>query len=254
MECYGIYAKGKEKMNMKKKRIAALVCAVLAVSVLSGCNSEGSGENGTSSDTTASSEQGGVTAISGVGDGLVEDIDTGTRPIAEGDDYAINKINNKSPEDSIPGGYKLQSYSEEQQGKLFANGKSKVEIRAYNYKEDLQDMAVWADQACAIIKIANITMACDTNFDTPENTTVLGFDAIKYNYEIIQYEFIEDENNPEGEKIKSPIGTYKGIAYYFYSDQDAYVIMFDTAEDNWDEQSAAFEEFLNDLEITKTEY
>lgn len=239
---------------MKKQRIAALLCAVLAVSVMSGCNSGNDGENGTSSETTASSEQVSITAITGIGDGLVEDIETGTRPIAEGDDYAINKINNKSSEDTLPGGYVLQGYNEEQQGKLFANGKSKVVIRAYNYKEDLQDLATWADKACAIIKIANITDACDTNFDTPENTTVLGFDAVKYNYEIIQYEFIEDENNPEGEKIKNPIGTYKGIAYYFYSDQDAYAIMFDTAEDNWEEQSAAFEEFMNDLEITKTEY
>lgn len=239
-------------MNMKKQRTAALMCAVLAASLLSGCNS-GDGDE-TAAETTAASEQSSVTAISGIGDGLVEDIETGTRPIAEGDEYAIDKINNKSPEDSLPGEYVLASYSQEQQGKLFANGKAKITIRAYNYKEDLQDLAIWADQACAILKIANITDALDTYFDTPENVKVLGFDAIKYNYELVQYEFLENEDDPEGEKIKSPIGTYKGIAYYFYSDQDAYAIMFDTAEADWDEQSAAFEDFINDLEITKTEY
>ena len=30
--------------------------------------------------------------------------------------------------------------------------------------------------------------------------------------------------------------------------------MFDTAEDNWDEQKTAFEEFVADLEITETKY
>ncbi len=236
---------------MKKIKIVQyFIIAAAAAAMLSGCSSEKPDETAPASESTSAEE---THAITEIGEGIVENMNVETRPIAEGDDYAINKINNRSPEDSLPGGYALQSYTEEQQGKFFANGKSKIIIRAYNYKEDLQELAIWADQACAITKIANITSACDTNYSEPQNVTVLGFDAIKYDYDIVQYEFVPDENDPEKE-VKSPIGTYKGIAYYFYSDQDAYVIMFDTAEEDWEEQSAAFDEFINDLEITKTEY
>ncbi len=240
---------------MKTIKFAAALCAVIMTATsLAGCSS-GQTDDESSAESTSSVSNVDVSIPLDEADGVLpDDINTETRPIKDGDDYAINKINNKSPEDSLPGGYKLSGYSEEQQGKLFANGKSKIVINAYNYKEDLQDLAIWADQACAIIKIANFTSACDTNYSEPQNVKLLGFDAIRYDYEIIQYEFVENKDDPNGEKLKNPIGTYKGIAYYFYSDQDAYAIMFDTSEADWEEQSKLFEEFTNDLEITKTEY
>ena len=243
---------------MKRKeirRLAAVICAFAAAAVMAGCspNSEEAGENPSQVSADTSDALGGSIAVTEIGDGLLDDEDaiTATRPIAEGDEYAIDKINPKSPEDSIPGGYKMSGYEKENQGKLFANGKSKIVIRAYNYKEDLQELAVWADQACAITKIANITAACDTNYSEPENITFLGFDTIKYDYEVIQYEFV---SGADGQEEKSERGRYKGIAYYFYSNQDAYAIMFDTSEENWEEQSAAFYDFIADLEITETNY
>ena len=244
---------------MKKQKITSLicVCCICAVAAaFSGCsNNEPESPDSSSAQTQeAASNSGSDISVSGIGDGLINednDISTGTRPIAEGDKYAIDKINPRSPEGSFPGDYVLSDYRQESQGKLFANGKSKIVIRAYNYKEDLQDLAIWADQACAIMKISNITSACDTVYSEPENITYMGFDAIKYTYEVIQYEFV---SGADGQEEKQERGRYKGIAYYFYSDQDAYAIMFDTAEENWDEQSAAFEEFIADLEITETEY
>lgn len=234
---------------MKKRKLTALIClcCVCAVSaVFSGCGGE---EN---SDPVQTEEAKNTSAaVTEIGDGLLDDSFTETRPIAEGDEYAIDKINPRSPEGSFPGGYVMSGYEKDLQGKLFNNGKSKVIIRAYNYKEDLQDLAVWADQACAVMTIANITSACDTVYSEPENITYLGFDTIKYEYEIIQYEFV---SGADGQEEKQERGRYKGIAYYFYSNQDAYAIMFDTAEENWDEQKAAFEEFAADLEITETKY
>ncbi len=240
---------------MKKLKLIFAVLAVSsALAALTGC----SGGNGNAETTAGTSQNASNAENTAETDVTVEEkipeLETGTRPLEEGDDYAINKINNASPEDALPGGYKLQSYTEEQQGKLFVNGKSKIIIRAYNYKEDLQELSVWADNACAIQKIANITSACDTIFSEPENVKALGFDAVKYNYDVIQYKFSETETDKDGEKLKEPIGTYKGIAYFFYSDQDAYSIMFDTTEADWEEQSKLFEEFINDLEITETEY
>ncbi|MDE6599631.1 MAG: hypothetical protein K2K34_06075 [Oscillospiraceae bacterium] len=243
---------------MKRKeirRLAAVICTFAAAAMMAGCspNSEDGGEISSQVSADAEDTSDGNAAVTEIGDGLLEDEDaiTATRPIAEGDEYAIDKINPKSPEGSIPGGYKMSGYEKESQGKLFANGKSKIVIRAYNYKEDLQELSVWADQACAITKIANFTAACDTIYGEPENITYMGFDTVKYEYEVIQYEFV---SGADGQEEKSERGRYKGIAYYFYSNQDAYAIMFDTAEANWEEQSAAFYDFIADLEITETTY
>ena len=241
---------------MKKNKIAALLCAFAMTAALSGCSGNNDGVDASDSGSASQSSEGAADtsdtgAITEIGDGLVEEVVSDTRPIAEGDEYAIDKINNRSPEGSLPGGYVLSGYEHEFQGKLFNNGKSKIVIRAYNYKEDLQALAIWADQACAIMKIANITSACDTIYGEPENITYMGFDTIKYEYDVIQYEFV---SGADGQEEKSERGRYKGIAYYFYSNQDAYAIMFDTAEANWEEQSAAFYEFIDDLEITETTY
>ncbi len=238
---------------MKKHRIAALIClcCICAITAaFSGCSTDSGSEDSSSSVSTEGADNASV-SITEIGDGLIDEAITETRPIAEGDEYAIDKINPRSPEGSFPGGYVMSGYEKDLQGKLFNNGKSKIIIRAYNYKEDLQDLAVWADQACAITTIANITAACDTIYSEPENITYLGFDTIKYDYEVIQYEFV---SGADGQEEKQERGRYKGIAYYFYSNQDAYAIMFDTAEDNWDEQKTAFEEFIADLEITETKY
>ncbi len=232
---------------MKKIKFTAALCAaLLSAAIFTGCGTDG--ENKTS-DTEAMSQTSETTAATAVeigGDDL-NNAELTTRPLEEGDDYAINKINPKSAEDSLQGGYTLVNYSEENQGKLYTNGKSKAVIYAYNYKEDLQELAVWADNACALTVIQNITRACDTNYGEPENAKVCGFDAVKYDYEMIQYEF--DENNE-----KKEAGRYKARVYYFYSEQDAYIIQFDTAEADWEEQSANFEAFVADLEVTKTEY
>ena len=115
-------------------------------------------------------------------------------------------------------------------------------------------MDVWADNACAILKISNITSAQDTVFEDPEDVKVCGFDGIKYDYQIIQYDFIAPEDDPDGEPVKTELYRFNARAYFFYSEQDAYIIMFDTREEDWDTESENFEKFVADLEVTKTEY
>ncbi len=216
-------------MNMKKT-IAAAMAALLTLAIMTGC-----------SDNEAQS------GSSATDNGPVSSDTVTTRPLEEGDILAIHKINTKTEGETLPGGYKLVETNEQDQGKLYANGKSKIVIRALNYNTDMQDLAVWADNACAMIRIANITSACDTIFEDPQNTTVCGYDAIMYNYDILQYEFIDNET-------KKQIDTYKGRNYYFYSDKDAYVLMFDTNDEDWEEQTKCFDEFIADLEITNVEY
>lgn len=243
-----------KKRNLKKFT-AAICAAMLLAAAMSGCSGN-NGNDDTTDNETSQTEQSGEEATTTVdlGDDFDQEAVMTSRALEEGDDYAINKINNITQGDILPGGYSLQDYSEENQGKLYNNGKSKIVIRAYNYKEDLQDMAIWADNACAMILIANITKACDTVYEDPENVKVCGFDGIRYDYDIIQNDFIADENDPDAEAVKTEIYRYKARGYYFYSEQDAYVITFDTMEEDWEEQVANFEEFVADLEVTKTEF
>ena len=74
------------------------------------------------------------------------------------------------------------------------------------YHADEKNATVF--QACAITKIANITSACDTIYSEPENITYLGFDTIKYDYEIIQYEFVSGADGPRPQDPEDPPYNY----------------------------------------------
>lgn len=231
-----------------KRVICGILAAVCAAALMAGC-SEQNDDN--ANDTTSASVQSDETTVPPEAE---EDPFT-TTTIAEGDDYAINKLTNKTEGEILPGGYQLANYDEALQGKHFANGKSKIIIRAGNYAESFPDLATWAESTSAGIVISNITYnAADTLFGDPVETTICGFDAIRYDYEMIYYEFVENPDDPDGEPVKSEYARSLGRNYYFYSEQDAYAVMFDTYKDDWDEQLPKFEEFVADLQVTKTEY
>lgn len=241
------------RKNFLKKTSAAVIAALMAASMMTGCKSGDNNDNENTEDT-------GTSSITGLTIDLNDDdhdhdhedeIIITSRPLEDGDDYAINKINNKSPEDSLPGGYTLMEVSEENQGKFYLADKSQIIINAYNYKEDLVDMPAWAENACVSMKMTSIMMyARDIDFKTPENVTVCGFDGIRYDTEITQYTNF-DEN---GNKLEEGALHMRGRNYFFYSEQDAYVILFECFEEDWDSQLPLFEEFVKDLEVTKTEY
>ena len=226
--------------NQKFKRIiSGILAALCAAALMTGCSSQ----DGETDTTTASQAD-----VTSVPTEEAEDPFEVTT-IAEGDDYAINKISNKTEGEEFPGGYKLVNYSEEGQGKHFANGGSKVIIRAGNYADSFPDLATWAESTSAGIVISNITNnAADTNFGDPVEAKICGFDAIYYDYEMIQYEFVENPDDPEGDPIKSEYARFMGRNYYFYSEQDVYAVMFDTAKADWEEQLPKFEEFIADLQ------
>ncbi|MDE6709243.1 MAG: hypothetical protein K2J76_02000 [Oscillospiraceae bacterium] len=233
--------------NQKLKRIiSGILAAVCAAALMAGCSSQ----NGDTSETTASQ----AADVTTVPPEEAEDPFAVTT-IAEGDDYAINKISNKTEGEEFPGGYKLVNYSEEGQGKHFANGGSKVIIRSANYAESFPDLATWAESTSAGIVISNITNnSADTNFGEPVETKVCGFDAICYDYEMIVYDFVENPDDPNGDPVKQEHSRYMGRNYYFYSEQDVYAVMFDTTKEDWEEQLPKFEEFVADLQVIKKEY
>ena len=166
-----------------------------------------------------------------------------TQALREGDTYAITKLSFKGEQDGIiPGGYQCVQIDEENQQAVYTNGSSRIVVLAQNYKENMQELDIFADNACALLRIRNFTSACDTLFNDPVETKVDGFRAIMYDYDILQYEFID-------ETTKQQIDTFKGRNYYFYSDSDVYAFMFDTNDETWEEQSKCFEEFVDAVEI-----
>ncbi|MBQ8786483.1 MAG: hypothetical protein IJZ61_02480 [Oscillospiraceae bacterium] len=228
---------------MKKIRFAVLSVLLAASMLMTGCSSGSDGNAEAAGDGSSSTQI--------VIDGNDMPDDSGeemtTRPLEEGDILAIHKINPKTTGDVFAGGYKLVDEDEASQGKMYMNGGSRVIIRAQNYKEDMQSLEIWADNACLMISFANVTAACDTVFGDPQKTTVCGYDAIMYDYDVLQYEFLDDGS-------KNQTDTFKGRNYYFYSDKDAYVLMFDTNDETYEEQLKCFEEFVADLEIANVEY
>lgn len=231
---------------MKKKLILSVAALLAAAVLMTGCASENNGGNEAENSSTSVSTE--VAA-----DDMPTETET-ARTLEEGDDYAINKINHKTEGEELPGGYKLIETNELFQGKVYMNGKSQVVIRAHNYKDDFQDLAVWAEDACATMTIGNFTKYCDTVFEEPVNTKMCGYDAVSYDYQVIQYEFIKDENNPDAESVKSEMHRFSGRNYFFYSGQDAYLVYFETLEDDWDEQIELGEALMADLEVTEIDY
>ena len=177
-------------------------------------------------------------------DGLINELgnEYETRPLEEGDQWAIDLIDATEKDGKLAGDYEMLDYNLTEQGKLYMNSGSKVVIKAFNYKEDLQDMATWADNACAMIKIKNITAACDTIFSEPKKTKICGYDAIMYDCDIIQYKFTDNTT-------KEVYDTYKGRNYFFYSDKNAYSIMFDTNDETWSNELTNFESFMDSLVV-----
>ena len=223
-----------------KKAAAVLTALVMCTAVLAGCSKDKKPEG--TSDTLP---QSGELNIEG-GDEAQEGVMT-TRALNEGDVYAINKFK----VDPLPANYQLAAKSQENQGMVFVNGVSKITVMAINYKEDLQDLATYADSACAALKLNNMLYQSDTDFSEPQNTKIAGFDAVTYDFTITQNE-VEERVNEKGNKevvSKTPIAWYKSRIYFFYSDKDAYYALFECQKDDWDSTIGGFEEFMANVTI-----
>ncbi len=219
------------KMKNYKKMCAGILALVMSVGMLTGCDkNKGETETETNSDATIS------TAV----DVDIDDVEhpTGTtRAVAEGDVHAIYKLSGEPTED-----FSL-AYSDNMIT-AYLNGIAKIEVFGTNYKEDFIELAGYAESACVNMKYQNMMLACDTEFETPVDTKIAGFDAVSYSYEIIANEF--DENNE-----KKEIARHKGKMVFFYSDEDVYYINCQSAAEAWDESLPKFETFLNSVKIDK---
>ncbi len=231
------------KINTIKKTAAALLALSM---LLAGC----SNDNDDAQQNTDTAVQTQAT------DSTDETISVYTGKAVENEeDLAIFKFNA-----TIPEGYETVVDSNE--GKLYASPNGSITVKAQNFKEEFQDLEIFADQGCASIKLTNMMYQADTEFSEPQKTTVAGFDAIKYDYNITSYIFLY-ETDANGEQKKdadgNPIitdqkeinGEYVNRIYYFYSDEDVFYVMCEAPKDKAEAAAKEFDEFISSVTITK---
>lgn len=241
------------KMNNRKHKPAAIsVAAVLSLSLLfTACgnkNPEATPDIVTSA--TTAPQQAVIDDPFGENDSI--SVYTG-KEVENEEDLAIFKISF-----DLPAGWETSIDNAE--GKQFLSEKGGVVVKAQNFKEEFQDLAVFADQGCAGIKLNNMLFQADTEFSEPMNTTVAGFDAIRYDYTVTAYQFefevdeegaqIIDENGDRIVKSKNVIGEFSDRVYYFYSDEDVFYIICEASKENAGSAAADFDAIIASAKIS----
>ncbi|MGN0639123.1 MAG: hypothetical protein ACI4J0_12195 [Huintestinicola sp.] len=243
--------------NKMKKALAALAAVCL---IMTGCGKNGNEE--TSETTEAAKPDFSSVSTASASDDVFE-IDgeeetvsfyTG-REVENEEDLAIFKFNC-----TLPDGY--ETVIDNAEGKQYSSPVGGIVVKAQNFKEEFQDLEVFADSGCASIKVNNMLYQADTEFSEPVKTTVAGFDAIRYDYTVTSYifppvtdengEYVKDENDQYVLSEEKEInGEYVDRVYYFYSDEDVFYIICEAKKENAEAAQAGFDEFIESVTISK---
>lgn len=235
-----------------KKTLAAAAAVSL---ILTGCGNSGNAE--VSETTTAAKPDfstAAETEATAEGDDETVSIYTG-KEVENEADLAIYKLSCTPPEG-------FETIADGADGKQYSSPYGGIVVKAQNYKEEFQELSVFADQGCASIKLNNMMYQADTNFSDPQNTTVAGFDAIRYDYTVTSYiyeyetdsagaQVTGDDGNPIITDRKDVLGEYVNRVYYFYSDEDVFYVICESRKENSEAAAKEFDEFISSVTITK---
>lgn len=239
-------------MNKMKKALAAIAAVCL---LMTGCGKKNQEQP---EETTAAAKP--DFSVTSVEETEIPEEDesisiyTG-REVENEEDLAIFKFNCTLPEG-------FTAAIDDKTGKQFVSPNGGIIVKAQNYKEEFQELEVFADSGCASIKVSNMLYQSDTEFSDPIKTTIAGFDAIRYDYTVTSYIFppVTDENgeyviDEEGKYVlseeKELYGEYMNRVYYFYSDEDAFYIICEAPKDKADAVQESFDQFIDSITITK---
>lgn len=232
-------------MRSVKKMAAAVLAACM---LLTGCAGK---NNGNTVETSVTASNGAEEVLSSE-----EGISIYTGKTVENEaDLAIFKFSA-----DIPEGY--EAVVDNAEGKLYASPNGSITVKAQNFKEEFQELEVFADQGCAAIKMNNMMYQADTEFSEPQETKVAGFDAIRYDYTITAYVFlyqtdaagkqvIGSDGNPIITDEKEIYAEYVDRVYYFYSDEDVFYVICESPKANADAAAAEFDKFIESVKISK---
>ena len=235
-----------------KKTLAAAAAVSL---ILTGCGNSGNAE--VSETTTAAKPDfstAAETEATAEGDDETVSIYTG-KEVENEADLAIYKLSCTPPEG-------FETVADGSEGKQYSSPYGGIVVKAQNYKEEFQDLDVFADSGCASIKVNNMLYQADTEFSDPIKTTVAGFDAIRYDYTVTSYIFppvtdadggyvTGDDGNYVLSEDKEVNGVFVDRVYYFYSDEDVFYIICESKEESAEEAAAAFDQFIESVSISK---
>jgi len=212
-----------------KKAVAALLVFTLITAVAAGCrknnNNNGEDENNDETEITL-------------------------RELEPGDKYAILKVSGKIPE-----GYSLLSDPESPEGRLYRNGEAQIIVAAYNFIENFGTLAEFAEQASVMYALNKLPLMEHIDYKDPVNIKIAGFDAIRYEYDMTIYLWVRDADgnvvkDEDGKEVKEAVGFHKGQLNYFFSDEDAFYIAYESLSDTYDKYLPDFEEFLAGVTIS----
>ena len=164
---------------------------------------------------------------------------------------------------TLPQGWLLQTNTKE--GKFYTSPLGTLMIKAQNFGTDteLTDLDTFADSVAASIAMDNKFYQADTEFGEPQKTTVAGLPAVKYEYTVTAYIFMYDkddvarvENDDTGtetvpEAKKEVYGKFKDEIYIFYNGTDAYVLLFEAPEGNYDQVKSQFDALKDSFTIAE---
>lgn len=234
-----------------KKALAAAAAACL---ILTGCGKNS--EDTDVSETTAAKPDFSTAETEAIAEDDAETVSIYTGKAVENEaDLAIYKLSCTPPEG-------FETIADGADGKQYSSPYGGIVVKAQNYKEEFQELSVFADQGCASIKLNNMMYQADTNFSDPQNTTVAGFDAIRYDYTVTSYiyeyetdsagaQVTGDDGNPIITDRKDVLGEYVNRVYYFYSDEDVFYVICESRKENSEAAAKEFDEFISSVTITK---
>lgn len=243
-------------MKINRKKLSAAAIAVITAASLTGCG--GSADGTDVSETTTSAAADGSYTTADVA-GLIESGTTTTTAPEETEEVTwatVTDVENEvdraiyKTQIDLPEGWAIVEDSKD--GKYYASMVASLAIQATNYGKDaeLTPLDQFADSVAANVVIQNIYKQADTDFGDPQDTTVAGQPAVRYDYEITAYVFdVDDEGNKTG--TKSVYGEYKGRLYVFYNDTDAYCLQFEAPKDKYDEVSPEFDQMIESFSIAE---
>jgi hypothetical protein len=169
-------------------------------------------------------------------------------PAGAADAYAIDKINVEPlPENS----YYMTKF---RKGIIILGDKWQCDINGENDKELFQSLDKYAEGSMAALVVNYKYESADLIWEDPVHTTIADYDAVLYNYTIEQTPWVTDsegvvvtDENGVGSAYKSR--HFTGRAYFFYSETDAYYIIFQCETPDYEECAPEWDQIIANVKV-----
>jgi hypothetical protein len=166
-----------------------------------------------------------------------------------GDDaYAIDKINVEPlPENAF-------YMSKFLRGIIIIGDTWECDINGENYKEQFQSLDKYAETCMSGLVMNYKLETSDLDWEEPVHTTIAGYDAVLYDYVIQETAWVTGSDgmavtDAEGSGSSYDGRHFTGKAYFFFSDTDAYYIIFQCKTPDYEKSLPQWNEILANVKV-----